>query len=44
MGAKLHKKYVLPKSFWQKYVVLPKFIFCDLCRFTKIFAAKCSSL
>jgi hypothetical protein len=24
----------------QKYVVLLKFIFCDLCRFTKIFAAK----
>lgn len=40
MGAKLHKKYVLPKSFWRKYVVLPKFIFVIYVVLPKSFCCK----
>ena len=40
MGHKLHKKYVLPKSFLVKICRFTKIYFRDLCRFTKIFAAK----
>lgn len=40
MGAKLHKKYVLPKSFLVKICRFTKIYFRDLCRITKIFLAK----
>ena len=40
MGHKLHKKYVLPKSFLVKICRFTKIYFRDLCRFTKIFLVK----
>ena len=40
MGHKLHKKYVLPKSFLVKICRFTKIYFRDLCRFTEIFLVK----